>query len=97
MYNLAKHTSESMAKEISNFKDSTAASQYYWFFLKFEKRPRTGKFDLQRTAARVATGDLKDFKQVLWEGIFFKQLAIGPFPTKVETEEAKRLYRLEED
>lgn len=97
MYNLAKHTSETMAAEIRNFKDSTAANEYYWFFLKFEKRPRTGKFDLQRTAARVASGDLKDFKQVLWEGIFFKQLAVGPFPSQIEAEEAKRLYRLEED
>lgn len=97
MYNLAKHTSESMTKEISNFKDSTAANEYFWFFLKFNKLPRSGKFDLQRTAARVASGNLIDFKQLLWEGIFFKQLAIGPFASQIEAEEAKRLYRLEED
>jgi hypothetical protein len=97
MYDLAKHTSQTMEKEIQNFKDSTAGSEYYWFFLKFSINKRTKKFELERTAARVAYGSLKDFKQVLWEGTFFKQLAIGPFPTQVEAEEAKRLYRLEED
>ncbi len=97
MYNLARQTSETMEREIQNFKDSTAANEYYWFFLKFSINKRTGRFELERTAARVASGDLKDFKQVLWEGIFFKQLAIGPFPTQIEAEESKRLYRLEED
>ncbi len=97
MYNLARKTSQSMEKEIQNFKDSTAAGEYYWFFLKFSISKRTGKFELERTAARVASGNLKDFKQVLWEGTFFKQLAIGPFPSQVEAEESKRLFRLEED
>jgi len=97
MYKLARHTSKSIEEEIRNFVDTSANFEYYWFFLKFKIAPRTGKFILKRTAARVASGDLKDFKQVLWEGLFFKQLAIGPFTSQVEAEEAKRLYRLEED
>lgn len=97
MYNLAQHTSETMREEISNFKDTTAANEYYWFFLKYRIAPRTKKYIFERTAARVAFGSLKEFREVLWEGIFFKQLAIGPFPSQVEAEEAKRLYRLEED
>ena len=94
MYNLAKHTTETMDEEIRNFHDSTAINEYYWFFLKFKFSKRKKKILLERTAARVAFGDLKEFKQVLWEGIFFKQLAVGPFPTQEEAEEAKRLYQI---
>ena len=97
MYELAGHSSLSMEEEISNFNDSTAANEYYWFFLKFSISPRKRIIVLERTAARVAFGDLKDFRQILWEGLSFKQLAIGPFASQFEAEEAKRLYRLEED
>jgi len=96
LYKLAKHTNESMEKQIINYKDSIFAEKYYWFFFK-RKSKRKYPPVLERTAARVASGDLKDFKQVLWEGFLFKQLAIGPFTSQEEAEEAKRLYRLEED
>jgi len=96
MYKLSKFDTQSMQAEINNYVDSTAASEYYWFFLKFKIMPRTKRISLERTAARVAFGTLKDFRQVLWEGLNFQQLAIGPFQTQVEAEEAKRLYRLEE-
>lgn len=97
MYDLAKQTNESMAEHIRTYTDSTTAPEYYWFFLKYKIMPRTKKLALERTAARVAYGDIKDFMQVLWEGLTFQQLAIGPFQSQVEAEEAKRLYRLEED
>lgn len=96
MYQLSKFNTKTMEKDINTYVDSTAASEYYWFFLKYKIMPRTKRLSLERTAARVAFGSLKDFRQVLWEGLSFQQLAIGPFPTQVEAEEAKRLYRLEE-
>jgi len=97
MYDLARETNETMEEAIRTYRDSTAASEYYWFFLKYKISPRKGSYLLERTAARVAYGDLKQFKQVLWEGLSFQQLAIGPFASQQEAEESKRLYRIEED
>ena len=97
MYDLARKTDEMMEEEIKNYYDSTAASEYYWYFLKYQIAPRKKSYELERTAARVAYGGIKEFKQVLWEGLGFQQLAIGPFPTQQEAEESKRLYRIEED
>lgn len=97
MYDLARHTNETMEEAISTFQDSTAASEYFWFFLKYKISPRKGSYLLERTAARVAYGGIKEFKQVLWEGLSFQQLAVGPFASQAEAEEAKRLYRIEED
>lgn len=95
-YKLTKYNSETMEKDIHTRVDSTAVGDYYWFFIKFYYLPRKRTLVLERTAARVAYGSIKDFRTVLWEGIFFKQLAVGPFATQEEAEEAKRLYRLEE-
>jgi len=97
MYNLARHTDETMEKEIANFSDSTAANEYFWFFLKYKISQRKRSYILERTAARVAFGDLRQFKQLLWEGLSFTQLAIGPFATQIEAEESKRRYRIEEN
>ncbi len=98
MYNLARHTDESMAAEIANFSDSTATNgEYYWFFLKYRVTKRKHRFVFEHTPARVTGGDIKTFKQVLWEGLKFKQLAIGPFAQTMEAEESKRRYRIEEN
>jgi len=95
-YKLTSFKSETMAKSIAQMPDSIMSDEYYWFFVKFYYLPRKKTIKLERTAARVASGNLRDFRTVLWEGIFFKQLAIGPFISQEEAEEAKRLYRLEE-
>ncbi len=97
MYDLARHDDESMAQAIANYKDETAANTYYWFFLKYRVTPRKHKFEFERTPARVANGDIPTFKQVLWEGLKFQQLAIGPFAQPTEAEESKRRYRIEEN
>lgn len=95
-YKLTKYNSDTMEKDIATRVDSTATGDYYWFFIKFYYLPRKRTIVLERTAARVAYGSIKDFRTVLWEGLFFKQLAVGPFPSQEGAEEAKRLYRLEE-
>ncbi len=96
LYDLAKKTDETMDKEIANFKDTTASGEYYWFFLKYRITARKHKFEFQHTPARVAAGNIPTFKQVLWEGLKFQQLAIGPFAQTIEAEESKRRYRIEE-
>ena len=95
-YKLTKFNSETIKKSIAQMTDSIMNEEYYWFFIKFYYLPRKKTIKLERTAARVASGNLADFRTVLWEGLFHKQLAIGPFISQEEAEEAKRLYRLEE-
>ncbi len=96
MYDLARHTDASMARAIANYNDTTDAGEYYWFFLKYRVTKRRHKFAFERTPARVASGNIPTFKQVLWEGLKFQQLAIGPFVQPTEAEESKRRYRIEE-
>ena len=96
MYDLAGHTVESMEKEIANFRDSTAASEYYWFFLKYQISPRKRSYVLERMPAAVSSGSIREFKEVLWEGLGFQNLNIGPFASQIEAEESKRRYRIEE-
>ena len=73
-------TDETMEKEIQNFHDSTANDEYYWFVLKFKISERKKKYLLERTAARVASGSLKAFKQLLWEGLGFSARRLPGFP-----------------
>ncbi len=98
LYNLSRKSQEDMEKEIANYRDTTAGNDdFYWFFLKYSITPRKHKFVFERTPARVASGDIKTFKQVLWDGLTFQQLAIGPFAYPFEAEESKHRYRIEEN
>ena len=97
MYDLARHTDETMEKDIANFKDTTAADEYFWFFLKYTISKRKKRYELARMPAAVSSGSLREFKQVLWEGLGFQNLNIGPFASHEEAEESKRRYRIEED
>lgn len=97
MYDLARKTDEIMKKEIDEFTDSTATpGDYYFYYLKFKVSKRTRAYILDHKAAHVSFGDLKRFKTVLWEGLTFEKLAIGPFPSQPEAEESKLIYRSEE-
>ena len=97
MYDLGRKTDLMMEKEIENYTDSIAGNDdFYWYFLKFTVSKRTRAYKLERGAARVASGDLKFFKQTLWEGLGFEQLNIGPFPSQVQAEASKSYYRVEE-
>lgn len=72
-------------------------SEFFWYFLSFKITERKGSFSLKRIPAAVASGEIDQFKKVFKEGLTWKRLAIGPFPTQTEAEESKRLNRLEED
>ncbi len=96
-YDLARHTEETMAVEIANYKDTTEFSEYFYYYLEYRLTDRTHKYVFKRIPAAVASGSLAEFRQVLWEGLTQKKLCIGPFTTQEEAEESKRLYRLEEE
>lgn len=96
MYDLATHTDESMAKEIAEYPDSIGRNECYWFNLRYEISKRKHCYILKRTPARVAPGNVIQFKEFLWDALQQRILAIGPFTSQQEAEESKRLYRLEE-
>jgi len=96
MYDLSRKTDESMEAELLNFVDKSGINAYYFYTLKYRITERTHKYVLARTAAAVASGDLKYFRSALWEGLTTLNLFIGPFTSQEEAEESKRLYRLEE-
>ncbi|OQY01747.1 MAG: hypothetical protein B6I20_07525 [Bacteroidetes bacterium 4572_117] len=95
MYDLARKTSEQMEKEIASTIDTTD-NTYFWYPIQFTLSNRTRKILIKRQPARVAEGSLIDFRSFMWEVLMNKQLAIGPFTSKMEAEESKRLYRLED-
>jgi hypothetical protein len=67
----------------------------FYFVLRVEKRPRSGAYLLERIPGAVQDGgDVKSFDELLETGLGVKRLAIGPFWSKAEAEEAKRRYRL---
>jgi len=68
--------------------------EVHWYYLKV-KQKRVG-YQLEPTAARVASGTLKEFYDSLREGLFQEMLAVGPFLDYGEAEESKALYRSQE-
>lgn len=68
----------------------------FWFLVKLNISERSRSYELQRMAAAVAEGTKSDFNDILRETLTFQNLAIGPFNSALDAEEAKRIYRLEE-
>jgi hypothetical protein len=99
IYDLAKLSSEVREKEVKKLKDSSKIEDsYYCYYLKFDIAQRTHKYDLKRIPARTSVEGitLSDFLDQYLEGITMEMLAIGPFFSRPEAEESKRLNRLEE-
>ncbi|MFN8255149.1 MAG: hypothetical protein U0W24_05635 [Bacteroidales bacterium] len=97
MYDLARYTQATWEAEIQSFQDTSGIDEYNYFTIEYRLTERTHKYVLKRTAAAVATGTLREFREALWEGLVQKKLFIGPFTMYEEAEESKRLYRLEEE
>ncbi|GEM_PF-1094340 len=70
--------------------------EVFWFFVSIYRKERPKSFDFNHIPARVASGTMQDFDFALREGLTNKLLAIGPFWSQTEAEEAKRLLRIEE-
>ena len=98
MYDLGRYTDATMDAELKNFQDTTGNSEYYYYTLKYSITQRPPKkYRLERTAAAVASGSLKNFREALWEGLTTLNLFIGPFVTQVEAEDSKSMYRWHEE
>lgn len=67
--------------------------QIHWFNMTFKQLERIGAYQIERNPAAVASGSTEDFIGMLYEGITFEKLAIGPFWDYTQAEEAKAIYR----
>ncbi len=70
---------------------------YYWFYLKIRIDDRTNTFKVSGTSGGLDYGYQLDFEKALWNNLSKRQIAIGPFQTKEEALNAKRLYKMSED
>jgi hypothetical protein len=94
LYRLSKHTEKTMEKVVKNCTDTIQS--FYWFVSPPEPK-RISPFSFERAIVKTSFGSLNEFKKVLWEGVFLKQLAIGPFTSEKDAKISRWLYRLEED
>ena len=68
----------------------------YWFMLRVYRRPRSNSYDIMKIPAMVSSGSYKNFILSYNTGLVSgPTLAIGPFWSYDEAEEAKRRYRLQ--
>jgi hypothetical protein len=100
IYDLAKLPEKARGIETKKLVDSSKVSDagYYCYYLKFYITDRTKTIKLKRIPARTSVEgiSLNDFLDQFFEGVTMEMLAIGPFSTRLEAEESKRLNRLEE-
>ena len=100
IYDLCRLQENQRETEVKNLEDSANATltDYYCYFVKFYISERTKSFRLKRIPARTSEDgvSLDFFIAQFLEGVTMEMLAIGPFPTREEAEDSKRLNRLEE-
>ncbi len=97
MYGVLKKPDSIAVLKQEAFAEFVEQEDVFWFFLKFEMNSRTKAYRFKRTPARVAQGSVDLFYSLMIEGLMFKNLAIGPFSSQIEAEDAKRIYRKEEN
>ncbi|MBN2892964.1 MAG: hypothetical protein JXL97_13940 [Bacteroidales bacterium] len=70
---------------------------YYWYFVRVRIDDRTNTFKLSGTSGGLDYGYLIDFEKNLWNGLSKRQIAVGPFLSREEALNAKRLYKTSAD
>jgi hypothetical protein len=66
---------------------------YFWFFVRVRIDTRQDKFIMSGTTGGIRTGRQIDFEKDLWSNLSRRQIAVGPFESKNEAVNAKRLYK----
>jgi len=67
--------------------------EVFWFFVTFKQLDRLGAYVFERMPAAVSSGTTTEFVDALYEGLTFKNMAVGPFWDKPNAENSKSLYR----
>lgn len=69
---------------------------YYWYLVTIKKSKRLKSYQFERIPARVTSGSLIDFLNLMDASLPVNKLVIGPFENELEAENSKRIFRLEE-
>jgi hypothetical protein len=78
LYDLSNFNEKTMELEILSHQGLSENFDYYWFFLDL-KPQRSHPPLIRRNPVRLASGNLRDFRIVLWEGVFFKAISNWSF------------------
>lgn len=68
----------------------------YYYLVKPRRLKRLKAWEFENMPAAVVGGNPQSCIQLMEVSLPQKKLVIGPFPTKMEAEESKRIFRLEE-
>ncbi len=69
---------------------------YYWYLVRLGRYSRLASYKFLHIPAAVAEGTLRDFLGVLDAARYNDAIVIGPFPSRIEAELSKRMFRQEE-
>ncbi len=72
------------------------SAMYYWYLVRLGRYSRLASYRFMHIPAAVAHGTLKDFLGTLDAARYNDAVVIGPFPTRIEAEFSKRVYRQQE-
>ena len=81
---------------------SAQDNEIFWFnvkvYNKFEKHSRQKQYDLRPYSAKISNGSIKSFSKALWKCTASGQsIAIGPFKSYNQAQEALKLYKMVND
>lgn len=66
---------------------------YYFYITNPVQDGNSKNFTFQRIPARIASGSILEFVQILYESSMFNKLAIGPFNNHLTAEKSKYIFR----
>lgn len=69
----------------------------YWFFVRVRIDVRSNSYKLAGTSRGLEYGYQIDFEKNLWEGLSKRQIAVGPFLSREEALNSRRLYKTKKD
>ena len=73
-----------------------AKEDIYWFYISVGDVPDKKTYDLKEMPSKVDVGTVDDFLDVLYRGMGYGLLVMGPYWDKAEAERAERVYRKHE-
>lgn len=92
-----KSKNEIKDQSIVKILDGDDEPVYYWFYARIRIDDRTNTYKLTGTTGGLEYGHLIDFEKNLWNSLSKRQIAVGPFQTREEALNAKRLYKSKKD
>lgn len=90
-----KRDTKVVAKKAFSYFDEKP--DFYWFSIRIQIEVRNNTFKMLGATGGVRYGKQISFEKALWHGLSRRQIAIGPFMSKKEAENARQLYKPNKD